>query len=364
MSAIKSSANLSNFQLFCPRNSMANYFNSSSKYLSGQFHINSEYFEMEIGWYGCYPCKNNQYSLSKGYLILTKEPNNFGFPTMRINSVHCHDCPFGGKCHNRKGLVSQPNYWGLVTDDKVNFYICPKSYCCSNHSCESYNGCENNRNGTLCGRCLRGYSESILSRKCIANERCDLWGYFLSVIVSTVICILFLTFNRDLKLFLFSSSKSNRGAIQPTNTKIRRMIKVKSTGHELKKKETTEVKFSKYTQTDQVHISSERNKDEGAIFLLLFCYYFQDIPLFTINGTYTSTDDTTTFYTKRILSDIFKLQLKVLGFFTDTCISSNMDPATKDFAKHAYLIVIFYSLSIFLHRFMSFRKRNIQTTSL
>ena len=182
MSSIENSAKLSNIQLFCPINSMINYFNSTTSYLTDLTHTKSEYYEMEIGWYGCHPCGWNQYSLSKGYLSLSNEPNHLGLLTTKVNSIHCYDCPFGGKCnHHHKGLISQPNYWGLAVNDQVEFYICPHSYCCSKHNCKSYNVCEQNRNGTLCGRCSHGFSESMISTKCIANEKCQFWKYALSI---------------------------------------------------------------------------------------------------------------------------------------------------------------------------------------
>ena len=132
MPNIENSAKLSNVQIICPINAMVNYFNSTTSYLTDLTHTKSEYQEMEIGWYGCHSCGRNQYSLSKGYLNLSNELNNLGLLTTTVNSIRCYNCPFGGKCNlHHKGLISQPNYWGLAIDDQVEFYVCPHSYCCS-----------------------------------------------------------------------------------------------------------------------------------------------------------------------------------------------------------------------------------------
>ena len=223
----------------------------------------------------------------KGYLNLSNEPNHLGLLTTTVNSVHCYDCPFGGKCnHHHDGLISQPNYWGLAIDD---------------------------RNGTLCGRCSRGFSESMISTKCIANDKCQLWQYALSITLSTVIFTLFLIFHRDIKSFLFSHPKPRKhDTVHLKKTKVRDFIRMKTVVEEWQTNEDIlEQKMkSKSTQTNTTDIREECG-DEGVIFLLLFCYYFQDIPLFTVNGIYTEPDSKTVINIKRIISSIFKLHLNI-----------------------------------------------------
>ena len=349
MPNIENSAKMSNIQIFCPINSIVNYFNSSSSYLIGLTQIKSEYYEMEIGWYGCRPCGQNQYSLSKGLLNLSKEPNHFGLLTTTVNSVRCYDCPFGGKCYHHKGLISQPNYWGLAIEDQVEFYICPNSYCCSKHNCKSYNVCEQNRNGTLCGRCSDGFSESMISTKCIANEKCQLWGYAVSLILSTVIFILFLIFHRDLKSFLFSSSKARKeDGVHLIKAKVRDLIRMKTVVEDWQTNEDIldQNMKSKSTQTNKTDIR-EGCSDEGVIFLLLFCYYFQDIGLFTVNGIYTEPDSKRVIYIKRLISSIFKLHLNFAEFYAEeTCVSPNFDPVSKAFLRNVYLPIVYYIMAI------------------
>ena len=89
----------------------------------------------------------------------------------------CRPCPFGGDCSAGK-IIARPNYWGY-TDSKglIKFQACPQGYCCNNINvkCVTHNTCALHRQGRLCGQCTRGYSESLMSRTCIPNEKCKDW---------------------------------------------------------------------------------------------------------------------------------------------------------------------------------------------
>ncbi len=87
----------------------------------------------------------------------------------------CHDCPHGANCS--AGVVALPNYWGCLTKaDKLEFHRCPVGYCCNQAPCESINQCAAHREGTMCGRCMQGFTESLLSQECLPDERCgDIW---------------------------------------------------------------------------------------------------------------------------------------------------------------------------------------------
>ena len=101
---------------------------------------------------------------------------------------------------------------------------------------------------------------------------------------------------------------------------------------------------SKSTQTD-ITDTKQSIHDEGAIFLLLFCYYFQDIPIFTVQGIYTESDSEMVTDIKKWISSIFKLQLYVVDYFQkDLCLSPNFDPVSKAFARVVYIPIIFVLL--------------------
>ena len=89
----------------------------------------------------------------------------------------CRPCPFGGDCSSGK-IIARPNYWGF-TDSKnmIKFQACPQGYCCNNINvkCVRHDTCALHRQGRLCGQCMPGYSESLMSRTCIPNEKCHDW---------------------------------------------------------------------------------------------------------------------------------------------------------------------------------------------
>ncbi len=89
----------------------------------------------------------------------------------------CFPCPFGGDCSTGK-LKSRPNYWGFEYKGHTMFQTCPLGYCCNDVDvmCDTSSTCALHRNGKLCGECAEGYTESLMSRTCVPNEKCkDQW---------------------------------------------------------------------------------------------------------------------------------------------------------------------------------------------
>ena len=87
----------------------------------------------------------------------------------------CNKCPHGGNCS--AGVLSLPNYWGHVTaTDRLEFHRCPVGYCCNQAQCDGIGQCATHREGRLCGHCMKGFSESLLSAECLPDENCkDIW---------------------------------------------------------------------------------------------------------------------------------------------------------------------------------------------
>ncbi len=84
----------------------------------------------------------------------------------------CNECPHGANC--TAGVVALPNYWGHMTAaNRLEFHRCPVGYCCNRTPCAGINQCSANREGTLCGRCTEGFTESLLSQECLPDEECD-----------------------------------------------------------------------------------------------------------------------------------------------------------------------------------------------
>ena len=139
------------------------------------------------------PVNNSVNSLLINCLGCTYLPYTFGNGTLTIKDTSllqsdeeelvthieeaCMSCPFGGDCSDGS-VIARPNYWGYHNHQGLKaFQSCPQGYCCNNiHvKCESYNTCALHREGRLCGTCRSGYSESLMSRACIANEKCKDW---------------------------------------------------------------------------------------------------------------------------------------------------------------------------------------------
>ncbi len=87
----------------------------------------------------------------------------------------CIECPHGANCS--AGVVALPNYWGHMTAaDRLEFHRCSIGYCCNEAPCEDIAQCAAHREGILCGRCMTGHTESLLSTECIPDETCqDYW---------------------------------------------------------------------------------------------------------------------------------------------------------------------------------------------
>ncbi len=100
--------------------------------------------------------------------------NNFCY-TKSVGT--CFDCPHGANC--TAGVVSLPNYWGhKTTANRLEFHRCPVGYCCNQAPCQDIDQCATHRVGTLCGRCMEGFTESLITPECIPNQACSHWWIF------------------------------------------------------------------------------------------------------------------------------------------------------------------------------------------
>ncbi len=98
----------------------------------------------------------------------------------------CIPCPYGGHCPGNR-LAARPNFYGFWEDGQIAFQRCPADYCCSGSKtapCESYNSCNGNRTGVLCGSCTIDHSMSILSNNCVPDKECgkEVWFWPVSVL--------------------------------------------------------------------------------------------------------------------------------------------------------------------------------------
>lgn len=128
----------------------------------------------------CTPCANGKYTLRRGTLQINNkmQPDNSTVvkdiqDTQRKHT--CNECTTGGLCSHGT-IISRGNFYGFEhanAGKHVRFFPCPTGYCCSSKKdCLSYNTCEQNRTGILCGQCKQNHTESFFSTSCIENKIC------------------------------------------------------------------------------------------------------------------------------------------------------------------------------------------------
>ena len=124
---------------------------------------------------------------------------------LRVDSTDCKQCPPGAKCQH--GILRPiDNYWGFI-DNKtgdLNFVQLPVGYGCSKNRCTRYNSCAKYRSGTMCGKCVKGYTESMLSPKCIRNRDCNFTAFWTMAVVFVVAYLAFFIFKKILMTSLMT----------------------------------------------------------------------------------------------------------------------------------------------------------------
>ena len=182
----------------------------SAVHFSGQFHVSKENsLTCPVGtiiqqtvngdsWYSnffslsCTLCAINEYNL-----------HGSTFSNLSIERPNCWKCPPGAVCQNGR-LKPVDNYWGYV-DNKhgnLNLVQLPLGYGCSNKQCKRYDSCAENRQGTLCSTCIKGYSESMFSSKCVKNEYCNGRSFWAMAVALVIFYLIFFIYKKILISFL------------------------------------------------------------------------------------------------------------------------------------------------------------------
>ena len=81
-------------------------------------------------------------------------------------SFNCTACPPGARCSFK--LLSRGNFYGFMKKNgRYKFITCAKNYSCSQEGakCTSYDTCNVNRKGRLCGSCTEGNYITYFSNK-------------------------------------------------------------------------------------------------------------------------------------------------------------------------------------------------------
>ncbi len=110
--------------------------------------------------------------------------------------LQCSSCPEGATCPGNV-VMSKPNFWGYRWKSEILFQQCPVGYCCTGydtHICSgSYNACSGNREGGICGSCIKGYSLSMLSNNCMPDKWCSTHWFWALVIFAAILYMVWYT---------------------------------------------------------------------------------------------------------------------------------------------------------------------------
>jgi hypothetical protein len=129
----------------------------------------------------CIACEAGQSQHEAGFKSC--EPCAEGFFQLDAGATNCTKCPVGAGC-TAGGLLPKAQQYGLVlSDGRYAFALCPTGYCVATNDGDgdyapnaTYAQCANasNRDWTvpLCGACMPGFSQSISTTNCIANDTC------------------------------------------------------------------------------------------------------------------------------------------------------------------------------------------------
>ena len=291
-------------------------------YLNGQ-----KVYELYSVNLGCGNCQEHPYRIGNGSITLSKAglyetdenhyiQNLFGIHILK--DYPCDVCPFGGKCYLGK-IYARPNYWGYKDkNDILNFLSCPRGYCCDDvHTpCQRYDTCSSHRTGKLCGKCEEGYSESLMSVTCVANDECNDWWIWPLGLLLAASYLLWYMYKRKLMPF-------TRGFIE------------KLLSFRINTANSAESIISVTKQQNQ----SENNVDKGYFDIMV--YFVNIISLFKIKVEFQSGSDGS-----GILYDIEKYFTRYLDLDVQqvanitVCPFEGVTAVTKNLARPIFVLMI------------------------
>ena len=152
----------------------------------------------------CQSCPRGKYNLTSE-IIHIKD-----LTRISKNSIKCSLCPKGGYCENY--VISKGNFWGYAIKNRLALKIIPclPTYCCKPGICKTYNGCDNNRTGTLCGSCLKNYRIDIFSNKCINTSDCSVLYFWLLFVTAAIFITVLLVYMKEITTYIRSLVKKTK----------------------------------------------------------------------------------------------------------------------------------------------------------
>lgn len=274
--------------------------------------------------YYCTACTKGTYNLDNGYRI-------FRTDSIRQNSITCHQCPNGGSCDN--GLVSRDNFWGFKDSiGEVTFTHCPLLYCCSAYGqkCVSYQTCELNRRGKLCGKCISGYAENMLSTKCVENKHCRTLQFWIGIIVGTLFYTIFMLYIGEITRLANKIFSSTICILKQKELHL--VCKDKDIDHK------NEAGIA--LQGDQ---DSDNSMGLGIFKILIFFYQVEF--LLQVKSALKKNYKISLIWTD-LISSIFNFKPSSFDSSFTLCAWKNMNAVEKEVVKVSVIVVIFVLLSM------------------
>ncbi|XP_067037224.1 uncharacterized protein [Acropora muricata] len=143
----------------------------------------------------CHQCSMVMYSLERGKVTSFNSQGNSS-----LSFFSCELCPDGANCSSN--IHAKPNYWGYVDSSnrgRLTFVHCPRNYCTppagikKEKNLSVYNGCYGNRDGIMCGKCRKGFTETLFSTRCKPNEKCkNRWSLVLLGVYVVTMALFFI----------------------------------------------------------------------------------------------------------------------------------------------------------------------------
>ena len=183
-SGLRWSIRVLDIQVMCPPGYMIRTSNATSYKIEPDVGLKASIILDQLSYY-CEACPRLKYDLTPGYIHYKVSARRLTYLTLRIDGIapnlaaggksdiiqpKCLGCPYGGVCEI--GITPQNSFWGYQKSGNIEFVQCPENYCCSEKECVKYNSCGPHRQGTLCGECTHGYTESIYGSKCVPKSSC------------------------------------------------------------------------------------------------------------------------------------------------------------------------------------------------
>ena len=261
------------------------------------------------------------------------------------NISPCNPCPFGADCSKNFQVVPRPNYWGYKHNGLLYFQNCPLDYCCNDIdvSCDSINKCAFHRRSRLCGECEPGYTESLMSRTCIPDERCKDWWIWPTAVLLATIYLFWYMYKGDIfpaleRLILkiygrFRRKKKIYGTENNTLSTFSSTVE-NNTGNSAVELETQTAAL-----TSSENVTALESVDRGYFDILV--YFINIISLLSVKVEFQTSERTDSFLynLEKYLTRYLDADMQQIANVT-ACPFPGIDAFTKSLARPGFVLII------------------------